>query len=36
MIRYLCKKCGYIRGGPEDKECPICGQTLVYKGICND
>jgi len=34
MIRYQCNKCSeYSRGGAEDKECPLCKGTLIFKGV---
>lgn len=31
MIRYRCFKCGaFIRGGAEDKKCPLCDGSLVF------
>jgi len=30
LIRFYCTKCGeYLRGGSEDKVCPLCGGKLI-------
>jgi rRNA maturation endonuclease Nob1 len=34
LTRYQCNKCKeYFRGGAENKTCPLCGGTLVFKEI---
>jgi len=33
LIRYKCNnkkcECDYFRGGPNERECPLCGSTII-------
>jgi len=34
MMRYECNKCKLkFIGGAEDKICPLCGGTLIFKEV---